>query len=255
MKIKFNAIAAAAVLAAVSASASATIQTGAQPDFLFVAFDGVGDTYVRDLGAVTESQLANSISYTAPSTLFSTTFAGHTDIQWNVIALNASSTPSVYVTGDINNLAGLVHNDLLTIASIELGPLGGITQLDVAANGYIKGNGEYTGSKTSLDVTNAFMLSSTLSFGLPTSGQGVGASQNLLKVDSNGTASQLYVNASLAAFDNNEAGGYFTLTDAQGDLTWTNASVAQTPLPAALALFVPGLLGMFGLGRRAKKAA
>jgi len=258
MKIKFKAIAAAAVLAAVSATASATIQTGATPDLLFVAFDyATGDTYVRDLGALTSTLLNSSTTFNAPaSSIFASTFAGvdPTTIQWNIVAFDTVS-PAVYATGDVTTYVGNKHNDVVQTGLIETASNGGLTQLDVLANGYSFPNGEYTGSKTLTAETNAQAIANRADFGNLVSGQGVGGSQNFIKIDTTGKATQLYINASLSAFDNNQAGGYFTLTDAQGDLSWTNASVSSVPLPAAALLFVPGLLGMFGLGRRNKKLA
>ncbi len=260
MKIKFNILATAAALALASVTASAAINTSTTPDLLLVAYDfTTGATYTRDLG-VSLSALNTSQTFNAPaSSIFTTQFAGSStaNIQWNVFAMsNVFGSEAVYLTGDINNVQGLGHSNVTDITGGEKAELGGITQLDNPANGFIFPNGEYSGSKSGGDQTNGQTLAANFSFGdtFIVSGH-VGTSQNLLKVATDGTASQLFQNASLSAFDENAPGGYFTLTDAQGDLTWTNASVAAVPLPGAVLLFAPGLLAMFGLGRRNKKVA
>ncbi len=264
MKIKFKLIATAAVLALASSMAAAAINTSSSPDLLFVAYapilDGSGgSTYVRDLGSI--SSLASSTNFAAPTaSIFASQFAGvdPTAIQWNVIAFDGTS-PAVYLTGDSTVLVGLKGSYVQQIVGSETASLGGLTQLDLAANGYAKANGEYTGSTTLNNQTNGLTLTTYASFGNQNlvSGQGVGSSQNFIKVSRllynspTVTVTQLYLNSSLSAFDENANGGYFTLADAQGDLSWTNAAaVAAVPLPAAVLVFFPGLLAMFGLGRR-----
>ena len=260
MKIKFKTLAAAAVLAAVSATASATINVSTTPDLLFIAWENSADgtttnSYVRDLG-VSLSALTTNQTFSAPAaSIFTSQFPTTTGLQWGVYALDNTS-PAVYLTGSLSKLAGLADTDVQAIAGGLTASLGGITQLEVAANGYIKPNGEYTGSSTASDQTNGVTLNQTFDFGLPVAGKGVGASQNFLEVAPDGSASQLFTNSALSAFNGNAKGGYFTLADAAGDLTWTvSASVAAVPLPAAALLFAPGLLAMFGLGRRNKKIA
>jgi len=253
MKLNFGLIATAAALAFTSLSSSAAINTSSNPDLLFVAFNpSAGQTYVRDLGAL--SQLSSNQTFNAPTgSIFTTQFTGTaaSAIQWDVVALDATTNNAVvYMTNSVYNLGG---NDSNGIASVETASLGGYTQLQNPVNGYMFANGEYSGSTTVTNQTNALVISNNFSGGFPMAGQGVGTSLNFVKVDSTGTATQLYLNAALKAIDpqngSNAPGGYFTLADANGDLTWTE-SVSSVPLPGAAALFLPGLLGMFGIGRR-----
>ena len=266
MKIKFNILATAAALALASVTASAAISTSSTPDLLLIAYDNAnGDTYTRDLG-VSISALNTSQAFNAPvNSIFATQFAGvdPSAISWNVVALNSvTGSQAVYFTGDITTTAGILNSDVTGQAGALTGSLGGLTMLDNPSLGYAKANGEYTGSTNQADPSNGQNLTNAFSFGFAVSGAGVGTHQNLLETfQTSKTATdeaqttQLFQNASLSAFDNNAPGGYFTLTDAQGDLTWTNASVAAVPLPGAVLLFAPGLLAMFGLGRRNKKVA
>ncbi len=262
MKIKFNILATASALALASSMASAAINVSSTPDLLLIAYDfATASTYVRDLG-VSLSALNTSQVFNAPAgSIFTTQFAGVApgNIQWNVVALSntvdsqANFTGATYQTGDLTSASGNGPNSSASQAGLLTSQLGSFTQLDLAANGYAKANGEYTGVKALGDTTNAAYISNLFGYGSNNSGNGVGSSQNFTKNDATGNASQLFVNASLAAFGDGSdaAGGYFTLTDAQGDLTWTNGSaVAAVPLPAAVLLFAPGLLAMVGLGRR-----
>jgi len=254
MKIKFNILATAAALALASVTASAAINVSTAPDLLFVAYDtNTGSTYTRDLG-VSLSALTTDQAFNAPAaSVFTTQFTTAANIQWNVYALDNTS-PVIYLTGDITKLAGLGSFDVQSSASVLTNETGGLTQLQLAANGYAKPNGEYTGSSTVTDQTNGLTMADNFGFGSHVSGKGVGSSQNLLEVDQDGNATQLFTNASLSAFNHNAKGGYFTLLDAQGDLAWTN-SVASVPLPGAALLFFPALMAMFGFGRRNKNRA
>ena len=256
--IKLAAVAAALAL---SSSAFATINVSSNPDLLFVAYDasGSGDTYVRDLGSVSQIG-ANNVSFNAPtSSIFATQFAGvaPSNIFWGVFA--ASNVNAAHVVYETNNLAtqsSWFDSDVASVVGTLTSGLGGLTQLDLAANGYAQPNGEYTGSTTLTNQTNALKMSQNFSFGKPLPTKGVGTSQNFLSVtedQDNGTgdAAQIDVNSALSSFAaGNANGGYFTLADAQGDLTWTGSAVAAVPLPGAIFLIAPALMAMFGFGRR-----
>jgi len=256
MKIKFNILATAAALVLASSMASAAINVSTTPDLLFVAYDNnTGATYTRDLG-VSLSALSSSATFSAPGgSIFASTFAAVSaaNIKWNVYALDNTS-PSVYLTGDITQQQFNTDGDVAFVANVLTNSTGALTQFVDPTKGFAKANGEYTGSTTTSDQTNGVTLGKNFGFGNPVSGKGVGSSQNFMMIDSTGVATQLYLNSSLSAFDNNEAGGFFTLLDAQGDLGWTNSNVAPVPLPGAVLLFAPGLLAMFGVSRRRRNS-
>jgi hypothetical protein len=267
--MKFNIkLAAVAAALALSSSAFAAINTNSNPDLLFVAYDGAGaggKTYVRDLGSLSQIGASN-ITFSAPTgSIFSTALAGVADanILWGVYALYkdpAQTATVVYQTNTLATQSGWFDSDVTGVAGALTTGLGSLTQLDLAANGYAKANGEYTGSNTITDQTNGIQLINNFSFGKPLASQGVGTSQNFISVTQDadnftGDAAQLFTNASLSSFAaGNAKGGYFTLLDNLGDVKWTGA-VATTPLPAAALLFFPGLLAMFGLGRRRNNKA
>lgn len=268
MKFKTKLWATAAALA-VSGSAFATIDTSTNPDLLFVAYDanGSGATYVRDLGSLSQLTGSANTLFSAPAgSIFSTQLAGISgaNIDWGVFAITKQNAGNVvYETNASNNVQNRFDSDVPAVVGTLTSGLGGLTQLDLAANGYAKANGEYTGSTTLSNQTNAVTLLTKASFGNPKPVIGVGSSQNFLSItedQDNGTAdvAQLFTNAALsnASFGSgNVNGGYFTLLDAAGDLQWTSvASVSGVPLPGAALLFIPGLLGLFGIGRRNKSA-
>jgi len=267
MKFKFKAVATAVALALSSVASFAAINVSSNPDLLFVAYDhnGSGATYVRDLGSL--SQLSSNQSWTAPvGSIFGTQFASvaPANIYWNVIAVDSTVNKEVvYTTGSFaqQSGAGYLNSDIGGGASTIIGS--SFSALDNAANGYAKPNGEYSGAAAATDYSNGYTIANLASFQNTTSGHGVGSSQNFIKSAADGTGdgfasaivSQLYLNSALSAFDGNSKGGYFTLLDAAGDISWTASAVTATPLPAAAALFLPGLLGMFGVARRRNKAA
>ncbi len=266
MKFKIKLWATAAALAMTS-SAFATINTSTNPDLLFVAYDaaGSGATYVRDLGSLSQLTGTANTLFSAPAgSIFSTQMAGVSaaNIDWGVFAVTSLNAGNVvYETNASNNVQNRFDTDVPAVVGTLTSNLGALTQLDLAANGYAKANGEYTGSTTTTDQTNAITMLRQASFGNPKASVGVGSSQNLLSItedQNNGTAdvAQLYTNAALSSFGSgNVNGGYFTLLNTAGDLQWTSvASVSGVPLPGAALLFVPGLLGLFGFGRRNKAA-
>jgi hypothetical protein len=267
MQFKFKTLAAAALLAAASLPSFAVINTTAtNTSLVLYAFDisGSGATYYRDLGSVnTVLNATGNVSFAAPvSSIFSTTFAAvaATDITWGIFGLNSASALSTeYIASGRTAVAAnqLDHNNLIGGAT---GTFGTFVALDLATNGYIRPNGEYTGNAGADNfASNAIDAAGRFTLGTYDLGSGIGSSLNLFRSVATGaaaTVTQINTNASGQAFLGGAAGGYFTLADAAGNLTWTQAaSVAAVPVPAAALMFGPALLAMVGIGRRNKKSA
>jgi len=262
MKFKLKFLAAAA-LALSSASGFAQIVTTADPSLLFIAYDvtGSGATYARNLGSLSSIGGAADTLFNAPAgSIFGTQMTGvaASNIVWGVFALNNDvNIPTIYLTGKLSNLTSKTATDVASIANLLTGGLNTIPQYDLASNGYRTAAGEYTGSPVLLNQTNGLTAASQWSFGNAVLGQGVGSSLNFLQVAGDvdndvATATQLYTNSQLSAFNGNAKGGYFTLLDAAGDLKWvaTAGVVAAVPLPAAGFLLAPGVMALLGLRRR-----
>jgi hypothetical protein len=265
MAFRLKILAAAAALAMASAPALATINVGSNPDLLFVAYDagGTGQTYVRDLGSLSQigPNGTTSMTFNAPAgSIFGTQItAPGSQIKWGVFALNNAdpTLATIYFTGKASLAGAVADTDVSGAASILTGALGGLTQLDIAANGWIFPNGEYSGPTSITAQANALTLIKNFSFTVPRLGNGVGDNMNMVFVtgDNNNAVTipgQLAVNNALISTDaGNAKGGYWTLLDASGDVAWV-ANVAAVPIPAAAFLFGPGLLTMFAAARRRK---
>jgi hypothetical protein len=269
MKLKYKLLASAAALALSSASSFASgIDFSATPDLIFVAWDGVGvttSTYVRDLGSV--SQLgAFNVSFAAPAgSIFTSVFAGNgvpaSNIYWNIFALD-NVNGNEWLTGSLANQVNQGLDQFTVTSNLNTEVVGALAALQNPNNGWVKANGEYTGDPSQAPNStgsNGFNLSQALEEGLYDYAHGVGKSQNLLYIDSSTdpvVVSQLYQNAAISnsAFAlGNSNGGYFTLTDAAGDITWTGAP-SPVPVPATALLFGPGLLAVFAAARRRRQA-
>lgn len=267
MKLKFKTLATAATLALASLSSFAAIDFSANPDLIFVAWDGTGlnktATYVRDLGSV--SQLGSSnLTFSAPTnSIFTTQFTGvaSSDIQWNIFALD-NVNGREWLTGSLANQLAQNLSQFDAVATISNLVSFNFSVLQNPSNGYIKANNEFSGGANDnpADGTNGFLINLPAQQGLYDSVKGVGKSANLLFIDGAtdpATESQLFVNAQLsnAAFaPGNVNGGYFTLANANGDITWTNQALSPVPVPGAALLFGPGLLAVFAAARRRRQA-
>jgi hypothetical protein len=270
MKFKFKTIATAATLALASVSSfAAAINFTATPDLLFVAWDGSGAlpgaTYVRDLGSVSQLGTTN-LTFSAPTgSIFGTQFTGvsASNIYWNVFALD-NTNGNEWLTGSNTTLSAANIGQFNAQGTISGLVTTQFVTLQDPANGYTTTNGvEFRGTANqgvTGDGTNGFSLSGTASQGTTGAGKGVGSSLNLLKLDSSSdpvTISQLFTNTALsnATFGaGNVNGGYFSLVDASGTVTWTNAAgVSAVPVPAAALLFGPGLLAVLSAARRRRQ--
>jgi hypothetical protein len=277
MKFNLKKIAAAALLAAASLPSFAVINTTAtNTSLVLYAFDinGSGATYYRDLGSVNQVLNATgNVSFAAPvSSIFASTFASVAagDIYWGIAG---ADTASVRQTQWIAAGASAISRTVADIGGYTngvAGTFGTFVALDTAGNGFIRPVGctvncEYTGNPgVSVDntfATNAFDFANRATLNSLDLGVGVGSSLNLFKSTqpASGTAAgvtQINTAASGQAFLGGVNGGYFTLVDTSGNLSWTQAAaVAAVPLPAGALLLGPGLLAMLGFGRRRNKAA
>jgi hypothetical protein len=275
MKFKFGllAVAAGLVFASASASASGIANSGGVYDMVFMAWDVNGTSYARDIGP--ESNLSATTNQTfnaAANSAFASTFAGDTSSQiaWAVVALD-SDNGNIYTTGNLAQMVASFNNaDGVGIDAPE--------NESAAVSGWNAFNalgtnaaGEYIGPVSNLPNNPTFPgnIYRLASVGTQVY-NGIGTHQNFIWQDSGngdgvtggagsqggaGQVIQLFQNANLANsnFGGGSNGGYFTLADGTGDLTWTVA-VSQVPLPGAALLFAPALLGMLGFGRRRNQA-
>jgi hypothetical protein len=275
MKFNLKKIAAAALLAAASLPSFAVINTTAtNTSLVMVAFDftgATGATYYRDLGSV--NQILNAtgnVSFAAPTaSIFGSTFANvaASDIIWSVIGVDISSLKWTNYIASGTTALGQQNIAVSDVVAGMAGNFGTFVALDDATKGFSRPNGEYTGNGAvggdGSFATNAFDAAGRFSLGSYDLGVGVGTSLNFFKVAQNPannlTASvitQINTAASGLAFQGAAKGGYFTLADTAGNLTWTQAAaVAAVPLPAGALLLGPGLLAMLGYGRRRNNAA
>jgi len=262
MKFKFGLLAAAAGLVFASASASAAISSAGNGDMVFLAWDLNGTSYARDLGAESNLTTANTTYSVAAGSAFASTFAGDTSaqIKWAVVALD-STDGNIYTTGNTANIINSIVTNgdgvAIDVPQNESAALSGWAALNALGT---NSAGEYIGSKNNAPSNPTYPgnIYNLASAGDKAYG-GIGASQNFVFEDASNTQTiyQLFTNPALSGtnFGGGANGGYFTLADAQGDVTWTDtASVSAVPLPAAALLFAPGLLGMIGLGRRRNQA-
>ncbi|MEY8688790.1 MAG: hypothetical protein AB9M53_02765 [Leptothrix sp. (in: b-proteobacteria)] len=269
MQFKFKTLAAAALLAAVSLPSFAVISTTATPSLVLYAFDiqGSGATYYRDLGSVAQiTGATGNLTLGAPAaSIFTSTFAAvaSTDITWGIMGVSTVGAGTLYAASGFSAIPtnGADTNGILGGMT---GTFGTFNALDLAANGYAKAGGEYTGNGVvggdGTFATNAFDMAARATLNSFDLGLGVGSSLNLFKIVGGNTAtvSQINVGATNGqALLGGVAGGFMTLL-ADGSVSWTQASAVTTPaavpVPAAALLFGPALLAMVGVGRRNKKS-
>src|SRR5208282_5189880 len=119
MKIKLKLLAAALALLGANQAANATLVFSGDPSLVLVAFDGNEPastaTYVRILGGANEFLAgdASNESFAAPgSSIFSSTFTGVSNVQWDVFAVNSAGGGTYISTGTASNFTGLQGSDV-----------------------------------------------------------------------------------------------------------------------------------------------